>query len=96
MMEADASWPHMEALAHTLPYDLALLGGQFMPADRLARIRIPTLALSGGDSPDWARNAVRAVASAIPGAEHRSLAGQTHGVADDVLAPVLVDFFLGT
>jgi hypothetical protein len=26
---------------------------------------------------------------------HRSLAGEWHGVADDVLAPVLIDFFAG-
>jgi hypothetical protein len=36
----------------------------------------------------------RRVAAAIPNAQHASLDDQTHGVADDVIAPVLVQFFL--
>jgi pimeloyl-ACP methyl ester carboxylesterase len=93
-MEASPGWSHMEALADTLPYDLAICGDQFMPGARLADIHVPTLGLSGGASPAWARNAVDAVVAAIPGAQHVSLEGQTHGAADDVLAPVLVRFFL--
>jgi pimeloyl-ACP methyl ester carboxylesterase len=93
-MEAGQGWPHMEAIVHTLPYDLAICGDQVVPIERLANISVPTLAMSGGASPDWARNAVDAVAAAIPGTEHASLDGQTHGVADDVIAPVLTRFFL--
>lgn len=94
-MEASPGWAHMEAIAHTLPYDLAICADLFMPVGRLASIQVPTLALSGGASPDWARNTVAAVAAAIPGAQHTSLDGQTHAAADDVLAPVLAKFFLG-
>jgi len=93
-MEAGPGWSPMEAIAHTLPYDLEICGDQTLPRSRLAKIEVPTLALSGGASPDWARNAVDAVAAAIPGAQHTSLDGQTHGAADDVLAPVLLKFFL--
>jgi pimeloyl-ACP methyl ester carboxylesterase len=93
-MEASQGWPHMEAIVHTLPYDLAICGDQVVPHSRLANINIPTLALSGGASPEWARIAVDAVAAAIPGTQHASLDGQTHGVADDVIAPVLARFFL--
>ena len=94
MMKESPGWPAMEAIAHTLPYDLAVCADQTLPVDRFAKIQAPTLALSGGDSPAWARNSVAAVAAAIPNARQLSLAGQTHGAADDVLAPVLVDFFL--
>jgi pimeloyl-ACP methyl ester carboxylesterase len=92
-MEAGPGWPAMEAIVDTLPYDLAICGDQSIPA-RVASVQVPTLALSGGASPEWVRNAVEAVAAAIPGARHESLDGQTHGVADDVIAPVLVRFFL--
>jgi hypothetical protein len=34
-----------------------------------------------------------ALANAIPNAEYRTLEGQTHEVAAEVLAPVLVEFF---
>jgi pimeloyl-ACP methyl ester carboxylesterase len=94
MMKRSPSWPAFEEIAHTLPYDLAVCGDQSLPEKRIARIAIPTLALSGGESPAWARNSVDAVANAIPGARQRTLPGQTHGAADDVLAPVLFDFFL--
>ncbi len=93
-MKAAPGWAHFEALAHTLPYDLAICADQVVPTERLATIAVPTLALSGGRSPQWARDAVDAVARAIPGSEHRVLEGQTHGVADDALAPVLASFFL--
>jgi hypothetical protein len=33
------------------------------------------------------------LANTIPGARHRTLAGQTHEVAPDVAAPVLIEFF---
>jgi pimeloyl-ACP methyl ester carboxylesterase len=94
-MEAGPGWSDLEAMAHTLPYDLAICGDQFVPTDLLANIRVPTLALSGGASPAWAGNAVDAVAEAIPGAHRVVLEGQTHGVADDVLGPVLARFFEG-
>lgn len=93
-MKAAPAWSQFEALAHTLPYDLAICADQVVPAERLATIGVPTLALSGGDSPRWAREAVDAVARAIPGSEQRVLDGQTHNVADDVLARVLAEFFL--
>jgi hypothetical protein len=41
------------------------------------------------------RSAARAAAAAIPGARYRTLNGQTHDVAPEVLAPVLAEFFTG-
>ncbi len=94
-MREAPSWPGLEALAHTLPYDVTVLGDFAVPVGRLAKIGVPTLVTDGANSPDWARNSVRAVADTVPGARHLSLAGQDHGVADDVLAPLLVEFLLG-
>lgn len=94
MMEGSPMWPGTEHLAHTLLYDLRNVGDQRLPADRMARLQVPTLVLSGGESPAWIRDAAGALADAIPGAQHVSLAGQTHAVADDVLVPVLVKFLL--
>jgi pimeloyl-ACP methyl ester carboxylesterase len=94
-MKGAPMWPRFEALAHTLPYDLAIVGDQRVPTARLATIDVPTLVLSGGASPRWARAAVEAVASAVPHSQHLVLEGQTHNAADDVVAPVLTSFFLG-
>jgi pimeloyl-ACP methyl ester carboxylesterase len=93
MMEGSPDWPAMTAIAHTLSYDVAVCANNEMPAARLADIRVPTLVLGGGNSPEWFHNAVCTVAEAIPGARYRFLEGQDHGAADDVLAPVLLEFF---
>src|SRR6266704_50746 len=54
-MESSPMWPGLQALAHTLPYDLALSGDQGIPVDYLAKIAVPVLVLGGARSPDWFR-----------------------------------------
>lgn len=83
----------MEAVAHTIPYDLALVGDSRVPVDRLAKITAPTLGLYGGASPAWAAASIAAVVGAIPGATQKVLEGQTHAANPSVLALVLTDFF---
>jgi pimeloyl-ACP methyl ester carboxylesterase len=83
----------LEAVAHTLPYDLALVGDSSVPVDRLAKIPAPTLGLYGSASPAWAAASIGAVSGAIPGATQKVLEGQTHAADPAVLAPVLIDFF---
>ncbi len=92
-IKASPGWPRMRALAHTLSRELALSRGGSVPAARFAAIRPPTLALSGGASPPWARAAAEAIARAIPGASARELEGQHHVPVDDVLVSVLQAFF---
>jgi hypothetical protein len=41
------------------------------------------------------RNAMQAVAAALPGAKLRTLDGQNHMVSPKALAPVLLEFFAG-
>jgi hypothetical protein len=53
---------------------------------------MPTLVLDGGASPAWMRNAARAVVGMLPNAWGRTLEGQTHDVAPEVLAPTLEQF----
>ena len=88
-------WPRMTAVAHTLPYDMALVGDSSVPTERLARIAIPVLGLYGGASPAWAVESIAAVTAAIPGATQQVLENQTHGVAPEVVAPVVIRFFSG-
>jgi pimeloyl-ACP methyl ester carboxylesterase len=92
MIEGSPDWPSMTAIAHTLAYDVTACDNNRMPSELLAGIRVPTLILGGGKSPEWFQSTVRAVAATIPEARLRFLDGQDHGAADDVLAPVLVEF----
>jgi pimeloyl-ACP methyl ester carboxylesterase len=84
-------WKGMEGVAHTLPYDGQVVAGFALPVTRLESLAAPTLVLDGGQSP-WMASGARALADALPGAQHRSLDGQQHGVEPDAIAPVLVDF----
>jgi pimeloyl-ACP methyl ester carboxylesterase len=79
------------------PYDITIMGdgqqGRPLRAERWAGVTVPTLVIGGARSPVWMRNAVQALAQAVPGAQHRVLAGQTHLVKPDAIAPVLAEFF---
>jgi pimeloyl-ACP methyl ester carboxylesterase len=86
-------WPKLKAVAHTLPYDAAVLGDFSLPKERATSVAVPTLVIGGEKSPVELRGAVDAVAEAIPRAKLQMLKGQTHNVSVKVLAPVLVDFF---
>lgn len=86
-------WPLFEAVAPTLAYDDAIMGDGAVPAQRLASIPVPTLVMAGGASPAFMQEAAQAVARALPNAQLRTLEGQTHDVAPEVLAPVLGEFF---
>ena len=86
-------WPKLKAVAHTLPYDAAVLGDFSLPKERAASVPVPTLAIGGEKSPVELRSAVSAVAETVPRAKLRMLKGQTHNVSVKVLAPVLVEFF---
>lgn len=94
-MREHPSWADMEALAHTLVYEAAVLGpGNALPAARLAGLTQPTLVLNGGASPGWMVNAGAAVAATVPGAVRRVLPGQAHNVAPEALVPELLEFFV--
>lgn len=90
-MRGTPSWSAMEAVAHTLVYDS--LVSEATSSDLLASVTIPTLVLDSEGSSDDLTGMAATVAKAMPDASHRSLAGEWHGVPDDVLAPVLTDFF---
>jgi pimeloyl-ACP methyl ester carboxylesterase len=93
-MKAAPHWPYMESFATTLPYDLLLGNDGTVPVDRLGGIAVPTLALAGGESGGWAREGARVIARAVPGGQDRILPGQGHGPTDDVVIPVLTEFFI--
>ncbi len=86
-------WAGMEAEAHGLVADYALVGDlTFPPVEQLRAIKVPTLVLDGGAASPIAPAAAQ-VAQSIPGARHQSLDGQPHNVDDSVMAAALTEFF---
>jgi pimeloyl-ACP methyl ester carboxylesterase len=86
-------WPKLKAAAHTLPYDMAVMGDFTVPAARIASIRVPTLVMDGEKTQPRLQNAVDEIVRALPSAQRRTLKGQTHNVSADVVTPELVRFF---
>jgi pimeloyl-ACP methyl ester carboxylesterase len=84
-----------EAVAPTLAYDhIADLGKDAsVPVKRAARVAVPTLVMDGSESFPFMHVTAQTLANAIPNAKHRTLEGQTHEVAAEALAPVLIEFF---
>ena len=91
-MRDSPMWEGMEGVAHTLSHDGQVVAGFGLPTARLQSVAAPTLVLAGGQSP-WLASGARALADALPDAQHRTLEGQEHGVEPDAIAPVLADFF---
>ena len=92
-------WSKLKAVAHTLPYDGAIVKdnqrGKPLPASQWASVTVPALVMDGGKSPVWMRNANRSLASVLPNAQYRTLEGQTHMLKPKAHAPMLVEFFKG-
>ena len=88
-------WRKLEAVAHTLPYDAAVMTAFRIPRARFASIEVPVLVMNGGKTDPRLRNAARTIADVVPAARYGELAGQTHNVKPGVLAPAVAEFFTG-
>ena len=98
-MRAMPFWSKLKAVAHTLPYDWAVMGdtmrGRPLSEAEWGAVEQPTLAVSGEKSPAQLRNAARAIAGVLPNGRHHELKGQSHNPSMKALAPVLAEFFAG-
>lgn len=93
-MSQSPIWPIFEAVAPTLAYDAAALGDDAsVPTERAASVAVPALIMDGGASFPFMHDTATALATAMPQAQQRTLEGQTHEVAAEAIAPVLVEFF---
>jgi pimeloyl-ACP methyl ester carboxylesterase len=97
VMQLTPIWSKLKAVAHTLPYDGAIVrdNQQRRPLSprRWASVTAPTLVMSGGKSAAWMRRASESLATVLPNAQHRTLQGQTHKVNAKAHSPLLVEFF---
>jgi len=97
-MRNEPWWAGSEAVAHTLAYDGTIMGdtmrGSPLPLKKWASVTAPTLVLDGEKSDTFMHTGAQALTDILPNAQRRTLAGQDHGAAPEVLTPVLVEFFL--
>jgi pimeloyl-ACP methyl ester carboxylesterase len=90
------AWKELKGVAHTLPYDAAVMGdtqaGKPLDARRWGAVRVPTLVLVGGKSPDWMASGMQSLAELLPSAQREVLDGQTHMVKAKAVGPALKRF----
>jgi pimeloyl-ACP methyl ester carboxylesterase len=82
-------WAGLEAVAHTLVYEMTIL------ADLPQVVDVPTLVMDGGNSPAILHDSAQAIVDLLPKAERRTLPGQTHDIVADVVAPEVMEFLKG-
>jgi pimeloyl-ACP methyl ester carboxylesterase len=95
MMKLMPIFKKLKAVAHTLPYDVAIMGDYSLPEKKAATVKIPTLIAGGEKSPVTLRHAVKKLSEVMPYNKLQMLKGQTHNVSVKVIAPVLTEFFKG-
>ena len=97
VMRVTPFWSKLKAVAHTLPYDWAVLGdtmtGAPLDPDEWAGIGTPTLVMAGEKSPAQLRRAAEALVAVLPNAELQLLSGQSHNPAMKAVAPPVAAFF---
>lgn len=86
-------WKKNERVAHTLVYDLDVMGNLSFPPGLAAKNESPVLVIGGEKSPARLADGVKNVAKHVPHASVLFLKGQTHNVSVEVLAPELIRFF---
>lgn len=93
-------WSKLMAVAHTLPYDAALLDGYMegkpLPAELWSAVTMPTLVLAGTESPVALRHGAQALANVLPNAKMLSKKGLGHTkkLQTKMIAKELVSFFM--
>jgi len=93
-MRQSPFWAAQEAFAPTLINEAILMGnGTFtLPKERIAKATVETLVIDGGTIP-WLSHTADAVADTLPNARRYTIAGQPHNVADEAMAPILIEYF---
>jgi pimeloyl-ACP methyl ester carboxylesterase len=84
--------PALEAIAHTLAYDAAIVGDLSLPTELLDSVATPTLVICGEQTVPMLRAAARAAAEKLPNGRLASLPGQGHDISPEATAPVIADF----
>lgn len=100
MMRLAPFWKDLEAVAHTLPADLAVMGdtldGRPLGREPWSKVATPTLVLDGGRSGPSVAAAADELANRLPSGVRRTLPGQSHNVSMRALADAIAPFALRT
>ena len=95
-------WSEMTRIAHTIPYDLAILegtqSGKPLPVKRWETLITPTLVMVGSRSESFFHSGAKALAKLLPTVQYKVLEGGSHAsvlMTPKPLASAITSFFLG-
>lgn len=91
-MKRSPAWEGFKKVDFTLAYDYAVLGNGNIPGT-VKQITIPTLVLDGEKTLPFIHPTADRLAQLIPTAQRKTIPGQSHQAAPEVVAPILVEFF---
>jgi pimeloyl-ACP methyl ester carboxylesterase len=86
-------WAAQEKIAHTLAYDGRIMGDYSIPVEKAKDVTQPTIVVAGESSFPFFLQTVAVLGDAIPDGESKTLPGQEHNVAPEVIGAVLKEFF---
>ncbi|HEX6236376.1 MAG TPA: alpha/beta hydrolase [Acidimicrobiales bacterium] len=96
MVEPMSGDPEMQSVAPTMVHDFEIMGdatrGGTIPEELVEAVKVPTLVIAGGASPDFFRDTAARLAELLPDSTHTVLDGHDHGAPAEVVAPVVADF----
>ncbi|QIQ03697.1 alpha/beta fold hydrolase [Streptomyces liangshanensis] len=92
-------WANLTGMAHTLPYDIAVMGdtqqGRPLDAEEWKGVAARTRVLTGAKSPAAFQRAAQALTEILPHSDHHTLPALNHGapvMAPKKLAPQIIAF----
>jgi pimeloyl-ACP methyl ester carboxylesterase len=91
-MKRAPAWQGITKMDFTLTYDYEVLGNGSVP-DTARLITIPTLVMVGEKSTDFMHRTADRIAELVPNAKRKTVEGQAHQAAPEVVVPLLVEFF---
>lgn len=94
-LKGSPDWPAIKKLDFTLVYDYAVLGDGTVPREIAKAITVPLLVMNGENTLPFMQAAADQIAASTAHAQRKTLKGQTHQAKAEVVAPVLIDFFVG-
>lgn len=83
-------WPGLVALAHTLPYELAVTGSVRLGPGEELPVHVPTLVIEGALSPAELRAAAQECSDQIPGSTLTTLEGKAHDADPESIAGAIL------
>jgi pimeloyl-ACP methyl ester carboxylesterase len=94
-------WSKMAGMAHTIPYDFAVLAGtqtgKALPANRWTSVTALILVVVGSKSESFFRSGAKALTERLPNARYRSLEGASHAsvlIGPQAIASAMEHYFL--